>query len=508
MSATNEEPMANVVFKLMDQDQNDVRRISMQSILEQEHMESAAEFEFIRFVRFCTRSFPQFQGHFALYYLDDENELIKVSNEPEFMEAIALWSELNAQMQMESNVVQFILKPDEKNPLEYLEQVKNQEKVEKFIVDVSKFLQSDTVSNYMKQQLIAIIRDPFFPDALVAILKIPKYAKKIYTFSDLISQGKPVGEAAQEVFVGEQLVAIFKILKEKCKGAASNIDNVQAEIENMEISLKDGSKLNVAEAVQEDVGTLAPPSALFEEDLTFPDGSIVSPSQQFTKSWKIKNNGESKWPSHVRLQFVGGDQMNAENYIDVPQIDAGDSIELSVPMTAPVASGRYTGYWRLISTDGHRFGQRLWVDVNVVEDSLVQRNDIVTPIHVESKESNEDSEESDASSTTESTPVETFDNTATEVEAEAEAPAQSENSPVPPPAPTTTESSTPSNEAAASEVAPSSNDEVNSPSEGSAKWEDELKALAEMGFTDREVNVGLLNDTNGNVSAVISALLG
>ena len=44
----------------------------------------------------------------------------------------------------------------------------------------------------------------------------------------------------------------------------------------------------------------------------------------------------------------------------------GAEVEVAVDLTAPQETGRYIGYWRLSTEDGCRFGQRMWVQIQVV----------------------------------------------------------------------------------------------------------------------------------------------
>lgn len=38
-----------------------------------------------------------------------------------------------------------------------------------------------------------------------------------------------------------------------------------------------------------------------------------------------------------------------------------EETDISVPLVAPAAPGRYTAYFRLAAADGKKFGQRVWV---------------------------------------------------------------------------------------------------------------------------------------------------
>jgi next-to-BRCA1 protein 1 len=85
----------------------------------------------------------------------------------------------------------------------------------------------------------------------------------------------------------------------------------------------------------------------------------------------MKNIGASAWPQDVTLAFVGGVLAPEKDSVSVPQAAAGETVNISVKVKMPSEPGRYTGYYRLITKDGHRFGQRVWVDSLVVPANQV-----------------------------------------------------------------------------------------------------------------------------------------
>lgn len=42
-------------------------------------------------------------------------------------------------------------------------------------------------------------------------------------------------------------------------------------------------------------------------------------------------------------------------------LQPGEEMDISVPLVAPNAPGRYTAYFRLAGPEGKKFGQRVWV---------------------------------------------------------------------------------------------------------------------------------------------------
>jgi len=108
------------------------------------------------------------------------------------------------------------------------------------------------------------------------------------------------------------------------------------------------------------------PLGRFVADVTIPDGSIMEAGQVFVKTWRMRNEGTAPWETNANLAFVGGDSLSSVDTVVVPgPVAPGQDVDLSVEMTAPTKPGRYVGYWRLQLADGTRFGQRVWVDIFV-----------------------------------------------------------------------------------------------------------------------------------------------
>jgi len=115
-----------------------------------------------------------------------------------------------------------------------------------------------------------------------------------------------------------------------------------------------------------------PPSsdnATFIAHITLPDGTVVSPGQALTKTWRVKNVGTSTWGSGYQLAFTGGEQMGAPSAVDVPVTAPGQEVDISVNMTAPSGGGSHWGNWRLRNPQGTYFGDGLLVEITVPDDS-------------------------------------------------------------------------------------------------------------------------------------------
>lgn len=143
-------------------------------------------------------------------------------------------------------------------------------------------------------------------------------------------------------------------------------------------------------------------------DVTVLDGTLMTPSTPFTKIWRMHNNGSVVWPRGTQLVWVGGDQFALQTsvplevaihihcfytyvcllfrlqirlhvveledilscffvvQIHVDGFPVDKEIDVPVDFVAPTRPGRYISYWRLASPSGQKFGQRVWVHIQVV----------------------------------------------------------------------------------------------------------------------------------------------
>lgn len=108
---------------------------------------------------------------------------------------------------------------------------------------------------------------------------------------------------------------------------------------------------------------------VFEGDITIPDGTILKPGEDFVKTWQVRNTGTCTWDEGYVLVFIGGDRaLDPVNYEFKRASDfvaAGTSVQLSVPLTAPLNPGSYQATWRMQSDSGYYFGTPLTVIIEV-----------------------------------------------------------------------------------------------------------------------------------------------
>jgi len=98
-------------------------------------------------------------------------------------------------------------------------------------------------------------------------------------------------------------------------------------------------------------------------DVTIPDNCELTANTPVTKTWRLRNVGTTAWPAGSQLIAVGrhGDHLNGPEKVNVPSVEPGQEVEVSVPFLTPSQPGRYVGYYRMATAEGIKFGQRVWV---------------------------------------------------------------------------------------------------------------------------------------------------
>ncbi|HSA99303.1 MAG TPA: NBR1-Ig-like domain-containing protein [Anaerolineales bacterium] len=114
-------------------------------------------------------------------------------------------------------------------------------------------------------------------------------------------------------------------------------------------------------------------NAVFEGDVTVPDGSEIKPGVNFAKTWAIRNTGTCTWDDGYTLVFIGGDKaIDPYDYkfsktSDKDFVGPGEGINITINLTAPCTPGKYGGTWRLRNDKGYYFGTYLSVSFVVTE---------------------------------------------------------------------------------------------------------------------------------------------
>jgi uncharacterized lipoprotein YbaY len=96
------------------------------------------------------------------------------------------------------------------------------------------------------------------------------------------------------------------------------------------------------------------PQMTFVRDVAIPNGSTLEPGARFNRIWRVRNDGTCYW-DNFRLVFARGDQMGGPASVRVPNTEPGASTDITVPLVAPNAPGRYRGNWVMQADNGTTF---------------------------------------------------------------------------------------------------------------------------------------------------------
>jgi hypothetical protein len=107
--------------------------------------------------------------------------------------------------------------------------------------------------------------------------------------------------------------------------------------------------------------------ASYIKDVTIPDGTVLTPGESFTKTWKFRNTGSCNWTSDFSIVFVSGNEMDGASTGIAKTVKPNKIAEISVELTAPDDEGTYYGYWQLEDEYGNTFGDKVYVEIEVEE---------------------------------------------------------------------------------------------------------------------------------------------
>jgi hypothetical protein len=121
-------------------------------------------------------------------------------------------------------------------------------------------------------------------------------------------------------------------------------------------------------------------AAMFVGDVSVPDGTAFAAGARFVKTWRLRNSGSCTWTRDYALVFTGGDPMGGNSALPLAgDVAPGESVDVSVTLTAPLNPGAYQGSWMLRNPAGVLFGVNLgasdpfWVRIRV--QSIASLND-------------------------------------------------------------------------------------------------------------------------------------
>ena len=96
----------------------------------------------------------------------------------------------------------------------------------------------------------------------------------------------------------------------------------------------------------------------FVADVTIIDGTVMTPGQEFVKTWKIKNTGDCPWGDGYGLIYSYSEKMNGQPVPLGIVVAPGEEVDISINLKAPDKSGEYFGAWQMVNPKGISFGTK------------------------------------------------------------------------------------------------------------------------------------------------------
>ncbi|CAG1008463.1 hypothetical protein ANAEL_03673 [Anaerolineales bacterium] len=124
-------------------------------------------------------------------------------------------------------------------------------------------------------------------------------------------------------------------------------------------------------------------SAAFVADVTIADNEFINGGSDFTKTWRVKNTGTCVWGPDYTLAHYSGDRMFAPASVPLSVTYPGQTVDISMQLSAPTTDGKYTGFFVIKNPAGLVMkvdnDSRLWVIINV-SSQVAAATDAAIPV--------------------------------------------------------------------------------------------------------------------------------
>ena len=107
-------------------------------------------------------------------------------------------------------------------------------------------------------------------------------------------------------------------------------------------------------------------SLAYVADVNVPDNTVMSPGQDFIKTWRVKNNGICEWGAGYVLAYAGYSEQMAGQFVALTDVvQSGEEVEVSVQFKAPAQAGTYLSAWQMRNPAGVTFEEIVFVKIIV-----------------------------------------------------------------------------------------------------------------------------------------------
>lgn len=96
------------------------------------------------------------------------------------------------------------------------------------------------------------------------------------------------------------------------------------------------------------------------------DGTVFTPGETFTITWRLRNAGTSTWSPSYLFRFYSGNTFGAPDEVLLGQeVAPGETVDISVSMTAPTAPGEYRSDWVMANEASSNFNVPVFLEITV-----------------------------------------------------------------------------------------------------------------------------------------------
>lgn len=131
-----------------------------------------------------------------------------------------------------------------------------------------------------------------------------------------------------------------------------------------------------------DIGTPGTATADLAEwvSQSIADGTVFEPGETFTITWTLKNAGTSTWTTFYLLRFFSGNAFGASQEIFLDrEVPPGETIDITIPMTAPTTLGEYRSDWVMADPFRSNFKEPVYLEIIVARPATSTPTATVTP---------------------------------------------------------------------------------------------------------------------------------
>lgn len=100
------------------------------------------------------------------------------------------------------------------------------------------------------------------------------------------------------------------------------------------------------------------------------DGTVFTPGQTFTMTWRIQNVGKTTWTTGYRLRYFSGEAFGTAKEIFLDRVVApNETVDITLQMTAPTKVGKYRSDWVMANESLFNFNQPVYLEITVATPS-------------------------------------------------------------------------------------------------------------------------------------------